>query len=390
MPCLKPGQAPEHGASHHRRFVCIVAALLAGCLGGKRPPLPTVPGTEATDLVAAIHGSLLITTRGPDHKPTRLVTISLPGRRAAELPQVHPSACCIGQSSGPSTAGGFIYVLTVGNGDRASMYLVAGRDSLPREILQRVGSRYAVFGQQPLLSPEGSAVAFLSGGKGTQFAGEYLNVGAIELWSAASGTTRELATGATDEGMAWFPNDSAIAYVTRVPRESLSSEQIDELSTGTIECANHVKHLDAVPVVYIVNAITGLRRALHIGAKPVVSSDGRHVLVQCLSSVMVSSDGHEATQVAIPGDLGRPLALLDSTLVIYWGLPTAGAKVVRSPYGSFGAGTQAVTIKVANIRTGRFQTVVPTVDPRGEVGFGWGVIEGQLGTDSVRVTDPFL
>ena len=139
---------------------------------------------------------------------------------------------------------------------------------------------------------------------------------------------------------------------------------MNHLKGGTPGCNGKPTGQDAIPVVYVVDVRSGARRPLHVGTNPVVSTDGTAVLLECGVAILVDTAGKNVRRVTLPGDLNRPLALLDGHMVVYWGLPTQGAPVVRSPFGSFGAGTQAVTIKVADLTTGRFQTIIPVIDPR--------------------------
>jgi hypothetical protein len=59
--------------------------------------------------------------------------------------------------------------------------------------------------------------------------------------------------------------------------------------------------------------------------------------------------------------------------VIYWGLPTAGTNIAYTKNNSPLSGPkEMLTIKIAEINTTKFQTIVPYIDPRKAVSFGFG------------------
>jgi len=69
--------------------------------------------------------------------------------------------------------------------------------------------------------------------------------------------------------------------------------------------------------------------------------------------------------------LGRVIALLEDDLVLYWSLPTAGAPARFTKNNSPLVGPKPMpTIKLAEIRSQRFQTVLPYIDPRDRLSFG--------------------
>jgi hypothetical protein len=74
--------------------------------------------------------------------------------------------------------------------------------------------------------------------------------------------------------------------------------------------------------------------------------------------------------VSPPGFRGALIAYLPGDLVIYQSRPTQGRPVIRSPYGSFRAGIQMLPIKISDLSTGRFQTIIEAVDPRNPMAFG--------------------
>jgi hypothetical protein len=65
------------------------------------------------------------------------------------------------------------------------------------------------------------------------------------------------------------------------------------------------------------------------------------------------------------------IALLNGSLVLYWGLPTTGSVLRYTQHNSPLVGKKLMlTVKVAQINSNKFLTLVPYVDPRDRVSFG--------------------
>ena len=353
-------------------LVLLAACLEFGCIGGERPPLPTIAGPEAEDLVAAAHGYVLRPHRAAaDGHMSEIALTAMPslGERVIRPPR-EKSYEMVDLFSGPDERGRIAYVQTNGTGDTARLNTINADGSDNRVIMEAVGPQYQVFGTHPALAPSGGAIAFMSNVGHTTMDGEYLETGTLAVWRAETSRAVEIATSVDDRGVAWFPDGVRLAYVSSVPRQSLGEAEMDRLTGGAPDCRQDAVARQFVPLVYLVDVRSGVARALHAGMNPVVSTDGAAVLLECASAMLVDTSGVNPRGVTLPGDLHRPLALIDGRLVLYWALPTQGTPVLRSPHGSFGAGTQLVTIKIADLATGRFQTVIPAIDPRWEASFG--------------------
>ncbi len=128
-----------------------------------------------------------------------------------------------------------------------------------------------------------------------------------------------------------------------------------------------------VPVVMVFDTGTGLATLLKVGWSPVPTPDGNAILVSndLREHRLVDLKAGVEKAVRLPGDWMGPIAFVTRDVLLYWGLPTAGSVpqwtgdnsplVGRKPMG---------TLKVADIRTGKFKTVLSPVDPRWQVSFG--------------------
>ena len=86
---------------------------------------------------------------------------------------------------------------------------------------------------------------------------------------------------------------------------------------------------------------------------------------------MVDVEAGRSEPARWPGDSGSPLALTADGLVLYWGLPTEGAPPEFTRVYSSAVGPRTMkTLKVADLSSQRFETILPSVDPRRNVSFG--------------------
>lgn len=353
-------------------LVILVACTELACTARERPPLPTVAGPEANDLVAATYGYVLTPHRATSNGfMSEIALMDLPSlvERDIQPPREGPYGF-VASASGPDGQGRIAYVQQNGWGDSARLSIIDVDGANNRVIAAGVRAAGHVFGEHPALAPTGGAVALLVNVAEAWPHGEYIRRGTLTVWRPETNRADAIATDAIDAGFAWFPDGHRLVYVARVPRETIEGGDADQLTSGVPNCTGGAVREDSVPLIYIVDVRSGVRRPLHVGTNPVVSTDGSAVLLDlCGFVILVDNAGQHPREVTLPGNLHRPLAFLDGHVVVYWGLPTEGAPVVRSPYGSFGAGTQLVTIKIADLATGRFQTVIPAIDPRWDASF---------------------
>lgn len=108
-----------------------------------------------------------------------------------------------------------------------------------------------------------------------------------------------------------------------------------------------------------------------------MSSDRRTLLVRDSDNRwrQVEVETGRSRPVAWPGDAGGAIALTGDGLVAYWGLPTSGSPPDFTRGYSTAVGPRPMkTVKVAELSTGRFETILPSVDPRRELSFGYAAL----------------
>ncbi len=359
--------APKHLS--RARFAAVLAVGLMGAAGCDRP-VKYVEGPEATDLAGRVHGHLVIKQgRDTTDNHPRILALSLPRRQPSTL-----------RSYPGSDLGGWIE--TVSGPDRNGRIAFVeerrfqSRDFAVKTIRLDGGDEREEFGTRKggltdsfALSPSGKRIAYVGVLTDAQMPGALLTTGPLEIWDTQKKTVHRTGITALTEPLSWFPDSRRLAYVELVPKTAISQEiaaglQADPKFLGGVE------DWGSLPVVYLLDADSGKKTFLHLGWSPLVSLDGRSVILRWGSYRRLELASGEWTRVRWPGQWLPPIALLPGDLLIFPGLPTAGTKARHIKYGSFRVGSQLASIKVVELATGRFQTLVDYADPREKFSFG--------------------
>lgn len=257
--------------------------------------------------------------------------------------------------------------------------ICTGGKGRPRKILfTRPGDALwdHVIGEYLTLTPDGERVAYVRDAQGTQFPGAYLMEGLIEILDIRTGKTTQPRIRALDQGICWFPDDRRLAYVQAIPAASTPA-----LAAGEDGFGSTFAGWDRIPVVHVLDTQTGQTRKVHVGWTPRASTDGRQLMVEDMVSDggtqwvsrrrLVDLQSGASKPVTLPGAVGSVLALKPDGTVLYWALPTAGTPLRSTRNNSPLVGAKPMlTLKVGVLNTGRFQTVVPYIDPRTRATWG--------------------
>lgn len=338
-------------------------------------PLPTVAGPESTVMLSKVSG-VIVTTEQSGHGLTRLEVIHLPSlERTSLTPITEGSDQIITGFSGPDETGTIVYIhSTLDNHYLKTIKSDGTKDQI---IFERPGG-FASTGVKDLaIAPTGGHVAFLSGvalsnGVQMQNPPSYLTMGRLEIWDINEKTAVDLppitaVSSWSTPFLSWFPDGKKLAFVELVPKQQALISGADLKAF-----ASAYPGWEKVPIVTLLDIQTGKKEEIHSGFAPVVSWDGTQILAQFTAQSMIAVDevSKGSRPITLPGAHGFAFAIPKRDLFLYWGLPTAGAAPAYSPFGSFRAGLQMVSIKVADGHTGSFQTVVYPIDPRNSASFG--------------------
>ena len=355
--------------STHYRLVAwiVVLTALAGDIaaGQESDTLPPVPT-----------GYLLVTQRGCGIEAIKLPTVQRKIVRPATPENRHdwPSEHAM---SGPDSAGRIAYIedhfFVAHEADRRHLLKTIRLDGTQDTTLfSRPGAAMwsgppignGQIGEHLALSPVGGRVAFHTDLHYVHMPNAALHVGSIEIWNIDSKLSVKRDVNAMDSPLAWFPDGKRLAYVKVVdPREARTP--------GRRLCQG-VPELEKIPSVFVWDVDAGTETFLHVGSAPMVSQDGRFVLIS----------GYESAWVRVRVT-SRPV----NPQVAYHASKNAGGSVIASPaqdivlasekthkrkrglLSLFEVPEQIVTFGLASLNTDDFRTLL-TVEYANGVSFG--------------------
>jgi len=209
----------------------------------------------------------------------------------------------------------------------------------------------------------GDRIAFVGDDMHTQAPAEYLKMGQLEIWDTVKKTSRDTHVIALSQPIYWSPDGRELAFVILANKKEIPNNQ-------SLQTDDEYGGWDRVPAVYILNTESGEERFLCLGREAWFSSDWKTALVRSGANYLqVDMDTGQSTKLP-RGIGGTPLFLLSKDLIVFRGLPTAGAAPRWLKRGSFKVGTQMDAIKIRDLSTGEFQTIMPYADFRDRLSFG--------------------
>lgn len=348
--------------------------LIISC---SRPSTPTVDGPEDDSLLHELTGYIIT-----DRPVGGIIAISLPTLKETIIRPPNRNDGPVHNISGPDNKGRIVYVssnLSIMAKEKHFLKRINIDGTGDKIIFEREGDAIGddLIGKSFALSPSGGKVAFISRYKHTQMRNPdaYLSYGQLEIWDVESMTPHQTDLLALDDGLSWFPDGKQIAYTTLVPRNKISEEEIVYAVEGGFN------EWPKLPVVKIFNLTDGASNLLHTGWNPVVSPNGESVIVSYFNgkSRLVNVKTSKSQPITWPGNYWRgAIAFVDESRILYWGLPTTGAKPKWGEVASPLVGPrQMLTLKIADLKSGKFKTVLPYVDRRRDISFGVVVPTGE-------------
>jgi hypothetical protein len=302
---------------------------------------------ETPALLQHLHGTLIV-----DKPPGGIAAIDLPSLRVRDLRSAGDQKGGIVSLSGPDADGQVAFV-TSGRG-LSHTYVVNLLYSTGVEEKLFIGAGDPLWDGaiSPLaLAPHGLKIAFVSQPPEDQNKHfQQLVTGPLQYWDSRTKNVHNLSVIALGLCPSWFPDGHRLAYATPV-------------------VGPHVEEAP-LPRVHIIDTDSEVDSILTKGSLPLVSSDGRTVLVERRRGRFVLVDvasRSERVFSRLPG-LTRTVALVASRYLIYIGPPTPGMPTGETSHNSPFVGPKPIqAIKLIDLDTREFVTLVPWFDPRGKV-----------------------
>lgn len=364
-------------------FIFLIALILPACyMGGPPPALPTIDGPEATDLLHDLKGFIMI-----DRPVGGIVAIELPtlkemiirkpwGEKEKEYKK------SIHQFSGPDNKGRIVFLEDQWKEKNFSFKVMDMNTKNEDEIFTRTGSMWTFqkenYGESLSLSPKGGLVAFAANNRGVQMENPpaLLEVGQLEIWNidtkekVQSGNIKIL-----DNGLCWFPDGKRLALVQLISKSELGDNFLKKLVEDSIY--KPYKNWNKIPVVSILDLKDNSIRIIDIGIEPVISPKGESVLMRSTINqnfyklYTLARDG--SIPINFSGQSYQVFSFITEDIILYRGYPTAGTEQ-KWRHTSTGGGIRMFSLKIAQLNTNRFVTILPSIDRWDRISF-WKAVE---------------
>jgi hypothetical protein len=353
--------------AHHALVACIVIlTALAGVNGAGQdtdtlPPVPT--------------GYLLVTQRGCGIEAIQLPTLQRKIVRPATPENSHDRPF-VHSMSGPDSAGRIAYIedhsAVAQETDRRHLLKTIQLDgtqdtalfSRPGDALWSKSIGNGGIGEHLALSPVGGRVAFHTDLRYVHMPNAALHVGSIEIWNIDSKQSVKRDVNAMDSPLAWFPDGKRLAYVKLADPAGGAVRRNDTF-------ARQFRDWEKIPSVFVWDIDAGTETFLHVGWAPMVSQDGRFVLISGYEGAGVhvrvdvatgeSTAYHEGKNAG-----GSVIACPAQDIVLTSGVTH---KRKRGLFNLFAMPERIVTIGLASLSTDDFRTLL-SVEYANAVSFG--------------------
>lgn len=341
-----------------------------------QPKFETVPGPETKGISKDLNGTLLF-----DKPVGGLVSISLPLQKEKYIRKPCETACDESLGRVHSVSGPDIYnrIAIIENHmekDRHLLKIYEMNNDTVSTIFERKGDVLwgDAAGDFLALSPGNGYVALVTNASSVQLRNPdaLLKYGTLEIWDIKTKRKLPVECKALDDRLSWFPDGKHLAFVDLfdqdIAKKLYHTKDISNKSYGKSDIQWH-----RVPTVSILNIETGDVKNLFIGRRPIVSEDGDAIMMGDYDNNWILFDLNEEIikPVYPPGIIRLGALYLTHSTVFYWGLPTKGTKLKATKMHSPLVWPKPMyTLKVAEIETGKFETVIPYVDYRRRISYG--------------------
>jgi hypothetical protein len=357
------------GIGSRRRWLAPTILLLHLCAACDiRPPARFVDGPETAGLRNRLHGVLvgdedraIVAYALPDC--ARRVVRPPPKKTDSDWPFLHAV-------SAPDRSGLVAFVQGESGEFKPSRHrlLVIKIDgTCERQLWDRPGDAIwdHVIGKRLALSPVGRQIAYVTNMHGAQMPMAYLQEGPLEICSAIDGSVHTAIPAALDNGVEWLADGRRLVYTALVPREEAPPPATPLDSSDDFE--ERVSKWPRIPVTFVLDTRTGQSQPLCRGWYPIVADDGKSILLWSPLRRVWLDDGR-SEPVHLPGGV---LALLADGTVIFSARPTKGtAPAYTKGYSPLMGPRQLPAIKVGELSSNRFETLLSSFDLRCSLNYG--------------------
>lgn len=349
-------------------FPLLIVLSFVSC----QPEFKTIPGPETKGISKDLNGTLLF-----DKPVGGLVSISLTSKKEKFIRKPDESSGVVHSVSGPDINGRIAIIEDhiVKNGRHLLKIYEMNNESVAT-IFERKGTALGgnAAGDFLALSPVNGYVALVTNTSSVQLRNPdvLLKYGTLEIWDIKTKKKLSIECRALDIGLSWFPDGKHLVFVDLLNQEVANKLYLTKDSPNKRYGKSNLQW-HRVPTVSILNVETGNVKNLFIGWRPIVSEDGDAIMMGDYDNNWIIFYLNEdiIKPVYPPGIIRLGALHLTHSTVFYWGLPTEGTELKATEMHSPLVGPKPMyTLKVAEFETGKYETVIPYIDPRTEISYG--------------------
>ncbi|MHB8882791.1 MAG: TolB-like translocation protein [Thermodesulfovibrionales bacterium] len=336
-----------------------------------QPEFKTIPGPETKGISKDLNGTLLF-----DKPVGGLVSISLSSKKEKLIRNPGESSGFVHSVSGPDINGRIAIIENHMENERHLLKIYEMNNDTVSTIFERKGDVLwgDAAGDYLALSPANGYVALVTNTSSVQLRGPdvLLKYGTLEIWDIKTKNKLSIECRALDDRLSWFPDGKHLVFVDLLNQNVANKLYLTKDSTNKRYGKSNLQW-PRVPTVSILNIETGDVKHLFIGWSPIVSEDGDAIMMGDHDNNWIIFYLNEAIikPVYPPGITWFGALHLTHNTVFYWGLPTEGTELKTTENNSPLVGPKPMyTLKVAEFETGKYETVIPYIDPRRKISYG--------------------
>jgi hypothetical protein len=352
------------------KFVAILISFIALIMSGCDVRLPTVEGPESDDLLSKLHGYIIM-----ERPKGGIIAIALPSDKEMTIRKPWEKSNPVEALGGPDNQGRIAFIDSDLGATRYSLKVIDMKTGKEIEVFTRHGSSWPHeeqnYGKSFSFSHNGGLVAFIINYKNdfSLIPNDYVNVGQLEIVNTEKRNIIRTDVKAMDKGMDWLHDLKKLVYVALIPKDKIDHQLAMKFND---DFGNEMTTWHSLPVISLLSLADMSTKQLHIGWNPIVSRDGSSILVQDYKGrirIYRISYG-DSISVNLPAAKeAHVFSFIGQDVLLYKGLPTEGSKQEFRLTSTFGT-TPYWTLKVAQLKTLEFKTVVQYLDIHRRVSFG--------------------
>ena len=344
-------------------IVFIICILLLSC--SLVYPVTREVITETDDLFLQLKGYIII------DKPGDISAIELPFVKHSDIIERCKADGRIKALSAPDKKGRVAFI-----SDDLKTYSLSIVDMWTKKeikIFTRQGSSWPHekdnYGRSIAIADNNGIVAYVRNYKSDSrlIPDDYLDIGSLKIVDIEKKSEIDTDVNVIDKGMAWFPGGDKLLYSGLVPKLKVDKKLKTQFEDGF---GNSMINWQSIPVVMTLDLKDMSTRQLHIGWNPHVTGEGSAIVIQDYEGRIRLYDIARGDSIPVNVPIDERCHVFSSIGKDYLLYKTIPYKDRKQRWTSTFGRTPLWTLRIAQMNTKRFKTVVQDLDKHRRVSYG--------------------